>query len=114
MLQNQLESNANHCTWDFYIHTGFHIFFQLESFQNECPIITSNINVFKEITENQILYFDPLSCEDIVEKIRCIQSSAQIKSEIIKYGKSRAFAFNYQSLADNYNNVYSDLLHNDS
>lgn len=86
----------------------------LESFQNECPIITSNINVFKEITENQILYFDPHSCEDIVEKIRCIRSSAQIKSEIIKYGKSRASAFNYQSLADDYNNVYSDLLHNDS
>ena len=86
----------------------------LESFQNECPIITSNINVFKEITEDRLLYFDPLSSEDIVDKIWCIQNSPQIKSKTIQYGKSRASAFYYKSLADDYNDVYRDLLKNDS
>tara|TARA_B100000212_G_scaffold114175_1_gene85152 strand:- start:28620 stop:29756 length:1137 start_codon:yes stop_codon:yes gene_type:complete len=86
----------------------------LESFQNECPIITSNINVFKEITENQLLYFDPLSSEDIVDKIWCIQNSAQKKLKIVQYGKSRASAFYYNSLAVDYNDVYRDLLQNDS
>ena len=58
--------------------------------------------------------FDPFSPEDIVDKIWCIQNSAQKKLKIVQYGKSRASAFYYNSLAVDYNDVYRDLLQNDS
>ena len=41
----------------------------LEAISHQCNILLSDLNVFKEITENKISYFDKTSCEDLTYHI---------------------------------------------
>ena len=82
----------------------------LESFNAMCPIITSNIEVFKEITEGELIYFDPYSIEDIVKKMHKVLNSDSISERIVNYGKKRKNDFEYKFLVNKYINIYHDLL----
>lgn len=61
----------------------------LEYMYYELPIIASNLEFNREITENAALYFHPHDAEDMAAKIFQVYSSDSLSAKLIKAGKSR-------------------------
>mgnify|MGYP003302197753 CR=1 FL=1 len=69
-------------------------------------IILSDINVFKEITEDQGVYFDPKDIWSIGEKIRKVTEDPNLSSRLIEYGRKRVKEFDFKNLAPKLLDIY--------
>ena len=78
----------------------------LEAMAYEKPFILSNIEVFKEITENQGVYFEPLKVESIAAAISKVRENPLISEELRIYGKKRVQDFNFDFLAPALKRLY--------
>jgi len=78
----------------------------LEAMAYEKPFILSNIEVFKEITENQGVYFEPLKVESIASAISKVCDNPAISRELQIYGKKRVQDFNFDFLAPALKRLY--------
>jgi glycosyltransferase involved in cell wall biosynthesis len=74
------------------------------------PLALSDIPVFREITENQGIYFDPTDAESIASVVDQIMSSEREQSRIISYGHTRIASFDYSEIGLQYQNLYLSLL----
>ena len=90
------------------IYEGFGIPI-LEAMIYNKPIILSNIEVFKEITENKLSYFDCNNIQMIAESIHKICSSDNEKNKLIKYSKNRIKNFNYDKLSYKIISIYKNI-----
>ena len=87
------------------IYEGFGIPI-LESMAFNKPVILSDINVFKEITEDQGVYFDPKDIWSIGEKIRKVTEDPNLSSRLIEYGRKRVKEFDFKNLAPKLLDIY--------
>jgi glycosyltransferase involved in cell wall biosynthesis len=73
----------------------------LETMAAGCPIILSDISVFKELTQGQGVYFDHNDPESIATAIDEVLSSNSERDRLIQYGRGRVqdFSFHKASLA---------------
>jgi glycosyltransferase involved in cell wall biosynthesis len=61
----------------------------IEAYQLGCKVVCSDIDVFKEVTLNKAIYFDPNSPKDINDKLHCAlklnSCDGSIRKEIINF-----------------------------
>ena len=61
----------------------------LEGFANNCPVICSDIPVFKEIADQAVEYFDPNDHLSMANTLSKVLFSDLIRKDLIKRGKNR-------------------------
>ncbi len=72
----------------------------LEAMKSEIPVLTSANSSMQEIGEEAALYFDPLSVNDMAEKLMLIYKDEDLRNSLIQKGKQRAGEFSWQRTAD--------------
>ena len=82
----------------------------LESMASGCPIILSNIDVFKDITQNKCTYFDPLDPISIANTIEKYLNDPYERSLSIEYGYKRIQDFDYEKIADEVKSLYISII----
>lgn len=78
----------------------------LEAFASGCPIVLSNLPVFREITNNRLTYFDPLSVDDIAQAI-CTSLFSENFSVPLDFYASRLDSFSAPNLANTLVSLYT-------
>ena len=59
------------------------------------PTVVSNNSCFPEISGNALVYFDPLSIEDMADKIESVLFDSQVRERISRRGIERATEFSW-------------------
>lgn len=70
----------------------------LEAMAASRPIVLSNLPVFREITQNNGVYFDPENIKSIVDAVEMVLNSKIEQERIINYGNERINSFEYTNL----------------
>jgi len=83
----------------------------LEAMATGTPMILSDIPVFRELTENQGLYFSPDDTGELADKITYILDSNSEQNRITSYGTQRLQGFRFSSLAKQVTELYVSLGH---
>jgi glycosyltransferase involved in cell wall biosynthesis len=74
-----------------------------EAMRMQKPILTSDLNFAKRLCGEAALYFNPLSVQDIAEKIVMLANSKQLQSNLIENGNRQLLKFdNYKERAKKY------------
>lgn len=81
----------------------------LEAMAAGCPMALSDIPVFREITENNGVYFQNNEVEDIIFAIEKVLTSKTERNRQIKYGFERVQAFSFKNLGFQLANLYKKL-----
>lgn len=81
----------------------------LEAFASEVPVITSNINIFKETAGSAALYINPNSISELSEAISLILENPLKRLEFVEAGKQQIKKFTAQKMAARMNNLYQQL-----
>jgi len=71
----------------------------IEAMALDCPIATSNTSSMKEIALECGLLFDPESQNEITENILNLYNNKELRSDLIKKGKSKSMEFNQSAFA---------------
>ena len=82
----------------------------IEAFSCGCPVVLSDIEVFREIAKDAALYFDPKSNDSIINSIKEIINNNELKEKIIENGKTRALDFSWRNSALETLKVYNKIL----
>ncbi len=70
----------------------------LEAMAASRPIVLSNLPVFREITQNSGVYFDPDNINSIVDAVEKVLNSKSEQDRLINYGNERINSFEYKNL----------------
>jgi glycosyltransferase involved in cell wall biosynthesis len=81
----------------------------LEAMAVGSPMVLSDIPVFREITQNQGVYFSHNDSDEIALAIDKVLTSTSERERQIKYGYERVQEFNFKSLAGQLANLYKTL-----
>jgi len=82
----------------------------LEAMAAGCPMVLSDIPVFREITQNRGIYFPFDDVDALAESIGRILSSSSQREKSVGYGKERVEAFTFKTLAEQMESVYRKLI----
>jgi glycosyltransferase involved in cell wall biosynthesis len=74
------------------------------------PMVLSDLPVFREITQDQGVYFPYHDPELMANAIEIILSSGNERQRLIEYGNERVKAFSFRSLAKQLERLYRSLL----
>jgi len=80
----------------------------IEAMAAQCPMVLSDLPVFREITENQSLYFNENDPELMARAILKAYDSASEQKRLIEYGTKRVEMFKYDKLARDLKQIYFD------
>jgi glycosyltransferase involved in cell wall biosynthesis len=80
------------------IHEGFGLPL-LEAMKCEVPVTCSDIDVFHEVGDDAVLYFDPHDPDDIADKMALLLSDTSLKETLILKGKKRFPKFTWEESA---------------
>ena len=80
----------------------------LEAWKNECPVVLSDMECFREIGGNAVLYFDPDSIAAMEEKIASVLRGEAIRDKLIKLGNERLKSFSWDLCAQKHIQIYRD------
>ena len=109
---NELEKQVLYQCADLFVfpslYEGFGIPI-LEAMSFKCPIVLSNISVFKEITQKKAIYFSPESPQSIEKIISSVFVSRKKKSYLINYGTKRLKDFTVEASSEKLINLYSQI-----
>ena len=81
----------------------------LEAMAAKVPFVLSDIDVFKEITNNEGLYFDPENTDSITNKILYLINNDYEKKRLIKYAEKRINDFDFNQLTFNLKKLYKKI-----
>lgn len=90
------------------IYEGFGIPI-LEAMASSKPMALSNLEVFREITENKYIYFDPYDPLSIANNIKFILTNKNIQKKMIRYGQIRTKYFSVHNQKIKLNKLYNNL-----
>lgn len=82
----------------------------LDAFACGLPVITSNVSSMPEVGGNAAAYVNPLSVEDIKDKLNMVMSDKKIREEMVKKGFERVKQFSWEKAAKETAQVYERLL----
>jgi glycosyltransferase involved in cell wall biosynthesis len=78
----------------------------LESMHYKVPIVLSDLPVFREITENKCVYFEPSNDKSIADAMQGVILSEDKKNELIRYGSKRILDFYFHKVSKNLQELY--------
>ena len=81
----------------------------IEAMASGCPVVCSNIPVFKEVYGEAALYFNPEKPKDIAEKIELIMKNSELRMGLIKKGLEQVKKYSWRKLAKETLKVYKEL-----
>jgi glycosyltransferase involved in cell wall biosynthesis len=81
----------------------------LEAMAAGCPMVLSDLPVFREITQDQSLYFSPHDPESIANAIATMLASDDEGARLVKYGKHRVGDFDFRVLSTQVEAIYMSL-----
>ena len=82
----------------------------LEAMAAGRPMVLSDIPAFREITENQGIYFAHDDTKAIASAIEKVLSSSSDRARLIQYGNERVNAFTFKNLAKQLEGIYRSLV----
>jgi len=82
----------------------------LEAMANNCPMVLSDIPVFREITQNQANYFPHDNVPALVKTIEKTFDSAQDCKALLAYGKARSEDFDFVKIAVTLEKLYRKVM----
>lgn len=92
------------------IHEGFGIPL-LESMSEGCPVICSDISVFREVAGDAAMFCSPFSIESISNAIEILISNSDIRCTLINNGFHNLKKFGWNKCAGDTLNVYKSALY---
>jgi glycosyltransferase involved in cell wall biosynthesis len=81
----------------------------MEAVASGCPAILSDIPIFREIFEDSGLYFDPLSPNELSDKIFYLLSNDKAKAELLNKQKERLKFFEKKKIITRYLDIFESL-----
>lgn len=78
----------------------------LEAMSCSCPIVASDTTSLPEVGGEAVLYFDPMSSDDMVEKISKVLEDKKLRQEMVRKGLQRYEQFSWQKLTKQTLEVY--------
>jgi glycosyltransferase involved in cell wall biosynthesis len=81
----------------------------LEAMAAHRPILLSDTAVFREVTENQSLYFPPLDDAALAAVIKQLWSSPELRERLACYGDRHVAQFAFADLAEDVSRLYDRL-----
>jgi glycosyltransferase involved in cell wall biosynthesis len=82
----------------------------LEAMAAKCPMVLSDLPVFREITGDQSIYFHAEDLEAMADAIIVGSSSSEVREKMIRYGLTRLPDFGFDRLASQIELAYKTLL----
>src|SRR4030042_2944631 len=79
----------------------------IESMASGCPVVCSDIPVFKEVYGDAPIYFDPKSPRDIANKINQLTNNLNLKTQSIQKGFEQAEKYSWEKLAKQTLSIYN-------
>lgn len=78
----------------------------LEAMAAKAPMVLSDIPVFREITQDKGVYFNPYDVEAMAAAIETVLASSTERARLVQYGAARVQDFNFSSLAGQLERLY--------
>jgi len=75
-----------------------------------CPVILSNIQVFREIYRNSAVYFNPLDPDDIANKIQEVINNENLRLLLIKNGFENSKKYTWENSAKQFFNILDRIM----
>lgn len=82
----------------------------LEAMACNCPVVCSNIEVFREIYGEAAEYFDPKNVNDIKNTIKDVIEDKEKQKELIRKGKKQTSKYSWEKCAKETLKVYQAIL----
>ena len=82
----------------------------LEAMSMGCPVILSDIPVFREIFGDAVHYVDPLDTGSIRDGILHLLSDEPYRKELIRRGHERVKLYNWESSANKLNSIIASIV----
>ncbi len=80
----------------------------LEAMSVRCPVVVSDIAVFREIYKEAAVYFKPTDVRDLAHKIDEILKNQTLKQQLVLQGKKRVKYFSWIQMAQETLKTYED------
>ena len=82
----------------------------LEAWSCGCPVALANASCFPEIAGDGALYFDPMSVDDIHDKMKQLVDRLELRQSLIEKGKERVKMFSWKKCAEQHIQLYQSLI----
>lgn len=82
----------------------------LEAMSLFCPVVSSSAASLPEVGGDACLYFDPVSPQDMAEKISMVLNNEELRRDLIKKGLQRYKQFSWKKLAEKTLEVYRQCI----
>lgn len=84
----------------------------VEAMSLECPVIASDIAVFREIAQDAALYFPTTNIEQLKDKLMLVAGNLELRDKLIKLGKEQSRKFTWEKMAKNIFLTYTHFIDN--
>lgn len=82
----------------------------IEAMSSGCPVLASDIDVFREVCGDSAIYFNPNSAHDIENKMRVVLSMDEAeRMQMIEKGQKNAMRFSWESSANKLINTLKSI-----
>ena len=78
----------------------------IESMTAQVPVICSDIEIFKEIGDDSVIYFKKHDENDLYKKLKSIYLNKNIIDYFVQKGKKRAHLFNQKNFIKGFEKIY--------
>ena len=82
----------------------------IESFINKCPVICSDIEIFKEIAENSVKYFNPKESLSLTDAMESVIFSPSEKNSLKERGYIQSKKYSWDKCASETISIYKKFL----
>ncbi|QAR34465.1 glycosyltransferase family 1 protein [Geovibrio thiophilus] len=74
-----------------------------------CPVVSSPAASLREVCGGSVIYCDPMSSEDIAEKVMKVRGSAELRAELIEKGYDNIRRFGWQKSAEQIRDIIKGM-----
>ena len=78
----------------------------IEAMKNDCPVVCSDISVFREICKDSVLYFENNNSDDLADKIDSVILNNELRKKLIFNGQMLSKIYSWDNCAKNTLNIY--------
>ena len=79
----------------------------IEAMKSDVPVICSDIEIFKEIGRDSVLYFKASNHIDLHEKLNILINDSDLRKKLIKLGKENVKRFNRINFLKEFEKIYN-------